>query len=157
MKFKVGDKVRVIKEGTHNQEIGAIVTVLRVSDVSYYCQCPYNGNWYLKEDEVCAFKPTKKELLDMPLGTIIVTDAEEHNTFIKVGDDDWCNDNRDHLKKHNINEDLTIKGYLGTKIIEIREPDYREIYNYSQEVKEMTVTEIEKALGHAVKIVKEEK
>ena len=40
--------------------------------------------------------------------------------------------------------------------MKVEEPTYKTIYEYEAELQEMTVAEIEKALGHPVKIIKED-
>lgn len=66
MKFKVGDRAKVIKEGTHCQKIGAIVKILEVNTGTgvYYADCPYKGKWYLREDELTTVQFTKSDLKD---------------------------------------------------------------------------------------------
>ena len=99
---------------------------------------------------------TKEELFKMPIGTKITTDLEENNIFVKVGENDFCNDYRDHIEDDDINEDLSLD-YCGDKIIEIQEPnEYQTIYKADEEVKEMTIAEIEKELGYPIKVVKED-
>lgn len=96
-----------------------------------------------------------ENIFSLPLGSKIITDKEEHNVFIKVGEDDWCNDDSDHLQKSDLNEDLTINdSFLGDKIIKVEEATH-EVFYEKNEIKEMTVAEIEKALGYPVKIIKE--
>lgn len=106
-----------------------------------------------------AFKPTRQEVLDMPIGSKIIIDADSHNVFIKVGDDDWCNDDGDHLSESDICENFTISHYIfdDYNIVSIEKPTYDEFYNREEDIKEMTVADIEKALGYSVKIIKEEK
>lgn len=124
---------------------GKIVTIIDAS--CSYCRFRINedkGEWLWSKDMFEGFaKPTKKELFEMPLGTIIKTDGKEHNIFVKVGEDDFCND------------DLSLK-YSGNKIIEIQEPSYTTIYRAEEEVKEMTIAEIEKELGYPIKVIKED-
>lgn len=119
-----------------------------------------NNTWYFKENEIelITKKPTKEELLEMPLGTKITTNKDKYNIFIKVDKDEFKNDDGDTLCDYEINEDLTIEDeYYGTKIIEVEVPTYETVYGSSKEVKEMTIAEISKALGYEVKIIKEDK
>lgn len=117
----------------------------------------------LNSDKAFSFieshKPTRQELLDMPIGSMIITDADRHNVFIKVGNDDWCNDDSDHLDESDIGEDFIISHYIfdGSNILSIEKPTYDEVYNREESVKEMTIAEIEKELGHRVKVIKEDK
>lgn len=171
MKFKVGDKVRIrkdLKEGD-NFEIyvdnemeklaGEIVTITNVNKV-------FAGVRYVidKDDRFFSWtedmfesltKPTKEELFKMPIGTIIKTDQEENNVFVKVGEDDFCNDCADHIEEYDVNDDLTLNMFA-TKIVEIQEPTFETIYRADEEIKEMTMLEIEKELGYPIKIIKEE-
>lgn len=117
----------------------------------------------LNSDKAFSFieshKPTRQELLDMPIGSMIITDTDRHNVFIKVGNDDWCNDDSDHLDESDIGEDFIISHYIfdGSNILSIEKPTYDEVYNREESVKEMTIAEIEKELGHRVKVIKEDK
>ena len=174
MKFKAGQKVRVnrnledIENFNHGymKEMaeleGKIVTISRINS---------DGSIHIKEDSYKYYwdkrafsllKTTKQELLDMPVGTKIYTDAEDedYQEWIKTSGKCFYNDeNREYISKFNINEDLTLcdtNEDYGTKIIKIEEPTYETIYDESTEVQEMTVAEIEKALGHAIKIIKED-
>ena len=100
-------------------------------------------------------KPTKDELLKLPIGTKITTDNDVNNVFIKICEDTFVNDNTS-LYDYNINDNLTINDeVLGTKIIKVEVPTYETKYDYSKEVREMTIAEISKALGYEVKIIKE--
>ena len=170
MKFKVGDKVIIrkdLKEGYDFKEYvtddmeelaGKIVTITEVWEND-------GGRYYIKEDMYNyiwsedmfenSTKPTKEELFKMPLGTIIKTDRYCNNVFVKVGENDFCNDAVDHIEDNYVNDDLSLECF-GNKIIEIQIPTYETIYKADKEVKEMTIAEIEKELGYPVEIVEEE-
>ena len=170
MKFKVGDKVIIrkdLKEGYDFKEhvtddmeelAGKIVTITKVWEND-------GGRYYIKEDMYNyiwsedmfenSTKPTKEELFKMPLGTIIKTDRDCNNVFVKVGENDFCNDDVDHIEDNYVNDDLSLECF-GNKIIEIQIPTYETIYKADKEVKEMTIAEIEKELGYPVKIIKED-
>ena len=171
MKFKVGDKVRIrkdLKEGdsfeiyvTDEMEelAGKIVTITKVNktlaSVRYVIDKD-DGFYSWSEDMFEGLAQlTKEELFKMPIGTIIKTDRQEHNIFVKVGKNDFCNDDVDHIEDNYVNNDLSLECF-GTKIIEIQEPTYNTIYKADAEVKEMTIAEIEKELGYPIKVVKEE-
>ena len=167
MKFKVGEKVKIkknLKEGYDFKYYvademekfkGKTVTIYSVNSEAYRIE-EDNMSWDWTEDmfEGLAII-TKEELFKMPIGTKITTDLEENNIFVKIGENDFCNDYRDHIEDDDINEDLSLD-YCGDKIIEIQEPTYRTIYRAETEVKEMTIAEIEKELGYPIKVVKEE-
>ena len=172
MKFKVGDKVKIrkdLKKGngfnlyvTDDMEelAGKIVTIIDAwgnNDGRYSIkEDSYSYTWSEDMFEGLA-KPSKEELFKMPIGTIIKTDRDYNNVFVKVGENDFCNDNADHIFQCHVEEDLTINcNHFGNKIIEIQEPTYNTIYKADKEVKEMTIAEIEKELGYPIKVVKEE-
>lgn len=103
-------------------------------------------------------KLTKDELSNMPIGSKLVVDRDLYNVFIKVGKNDWCNDNCDHLSDRSISNDLILTSvFTGAKIIEVSRSKYETIYTREKDIIEMTVAEIEKALGYSIKIIKEEK
>ena len=167
MKFKVGEKVKIkknLKEGYDFKYYvademekfkGKTVTIYSVNSEAYRIE-EDNMSWDWTEDmfEGLAII-TKEELFKMPIGTKITTDLEENNIFVKVGENDFCNNDRDHIESCDVNDDLSLK-YFGNKIIEIQEPNYTIIYKEDKQVKEMTIAEIEKELGYPIKVVKED-
>lgn len=171
MKFKIGDRVKLLKnkmKTSHcretilrfrNEETGVIRNINygdSTNNINIEFDDGYN-NCYCYEDEIMKImaKPTKEELFKMPLGTIIKTDKEKYNVFVKVGESDFCNNICDHIEDNYVNDDLSLECF-GNKIIEIEEPTYQTIYKADDEVKEMTIAEIEKELGYPIKVVKEE-
>lgn len=66
MKFKVGDKVKVIaKKHGHEFAIGEIVKIEEVSDRDYKCSSlEKNELWWMGEDEFVEWKFTKSDLKD---------------------------------------------------------------------------------------------
>ena len=168
MKFKVGEKVKIkknLKEGygfkyyvadEMEKFKGKTVTIYSVNSEAYRIE-EDNMSWDWTEDmfEGLAIT-TKEELFKMPIGTKITTDLEENNIFVKVGENDFCNNDCDHIEYDNIKEDLSLDYYEEGKIIEIQEPNYTTIYKEDKQVKEMTIAEIEKELGYPIKVVKEE-
>ena len=167
MKFKVGEKVKIKKNLKKGYDFkyfvademenfkGKTVTIYSVNSEAYRIE-EDNMNWEWTEDmfEGLAII-TKEELFKMPIGTKITTDLEENNIFVKVGENDFCNNDCDHIEYDNIKEDLSLDYYEG-KIIEIQEPNYTTIYKEDKQVKEMTIAEIEKELGYPIKVVKED-
>lgn len=109
---------------------------------------------------VRTYEMSRQELLDMPIGSMIITSASNHDTFIKVEKDDWCNNDCDYIASKDITEDLKIVGSCFVReaeILKVEKPTYDEVYNREEAVKEMTVAEIEKELGYSIKVIKEEK
>ena len=75
-------------------------------------------------------KPTKDELLDMPKGTKIFTDAKKDNEFVYDGNT-FCSENT-LLYPSYLKYDLTInptrKDKYGTRITKIEKPTYETVY-----------------------------
>ena len=165
MRLKVGDKVRIIND-RENLGVKNKIGIIKGDDKDckpyrVYFEDIDDFFWFYEDQLELVYnkKPTKQELLEMPAGTKIYTDAEEDNEYVKKGD---CNfESRDFtILCEEINDNLTLDTEndedYGSKIIKIEKPTYETVYDESTEVQEMTVAEIEKALGHAVKIIKED-
>lgn len=176
MRFKVGDKVRVKKNLRDIKEIvGGYVSAMRkmegkiVTIKKQTTSLSGEPGYKIEEDECSfiwderAFEPlnlklTKDELLKLPIGTKITTENDEDNVFIKTDEGRFVTDDCNVLCDYDINDNLTIDDEdCGTRIIKVEVPTYVTKYDYSKEVKEMTMAEISKALGYEVKIIKEDK
>ena len=174
MNFRIGDKVKLLKEKMNdrhcdetiikfkNEEIGIIKEFdnddFTKNNIQIIFNDGYSNCWCHKDEiELVNKKPSKSELLKMPLGTIIKTDTEEgNNVFVKVGEETFYNDDDDKLDEEDIHDDLNID-FFGNKIIEIQEPIcYKTIYTENREIREMTISEIEKKLGKTIKVIKED-
>lgn len=81
MKFKVGDKVKVIAEKHgHEFDIGEIVRIEEVSDKGYKCSSlKKNELWQMGEDEFVEWKFTKSDLKD---GDIVTYRNRDKRTVI---------------------------------------------------------------------------
>jgi hypothetical protein len=171
MEFKVGDKVRVKKNlkdiaGFSHGYMpdmesfeGKIVTIRSVYAEEWVTieEDTHRYSWDFRAFEPINNKPTKEELLQMPIGTRITTNRDADNIFVKISDDAFENNYDECVWDTDIEEDLSITDIeYGDKIIKIEVPTYETVYDSSKEVKEMTVDEICKALGYNVKIIKEE-
>ena len=170
IKFKVGDRIKAIDDtyGKTNKAYGWTGIVTELGKENFDAKTisgehSDRGEMYysLKEEHfelIPSTKLTKEELLAMPDGTKITTNWDsEHNEFYKL-DDSFANDDNDEIADYDINDDLTLDdvGY-GTKIIKIEKPiEYETVYDFSAEMQEMTIADIEKALGHPVKIIQEQ-
>lgn len=166
MKYKVGDKVRIrsdLKETMNNaiygisvnsemvKLAGKMVTIDHVNEKIYTIK-EYGFAW---TDEMfeCIEKPSREDFLKMPVGTKIITDKGKELVY----DGECFSDKDDVIIDTMIDDDLNLiydDMDYGTKIIEILEPEYRTIWK--EEVKKMTLKEIEKELGYPVEIVEEE-
>lgn len=171
MKFKVGDIIKGRKDNGYGYTEERMtkakvlsvygdrmeIKILEHKDAFYIGRMIEVDNTHTKFELVSGKKVTKKELFTMPVGTKITTDAEKDNEYFYTGKVFEGKDYR--LKEYEINEDLTLNAEdedNGTRIIKIEVPEYSIIYKYSTEIQEMTIAEIEKELGHPVKIIKEE-
>lgn len=81
MKFKVGDKVKVIaKKHGHHFNIGEIVKIEHTSEYGYTCKSLKNNvYWNLRDDEIVKVKFTKADLKD---GDIVTYRNGEKRTVI---------------------------------------------------------------------------
>lgn len=108
------------------------------------------------------YKLTKQELVKMPIGTKVYTDAddEDYQEWLKVSKYRFYNFKSDEsFTDDRLDDDLKFDEYIeedyGTRITKVEEPEYKTAYEYSPELKEMTIAEIEKELGYPIKVVKE--
>lgn len=168
MKFKKGDIIKGTKDNDYSiaNEYMYKAEVLRVEADSMKIKILEHKNKYMigetydvenNDDRFTKItKITKQDLLDMPLGTKIITDKKGHNVFIKVEEGEFDNDDGEIIRDYYINDDLTLDDTdYGNKINRIEEPMYKIVYE-NNDVKEMTIAEISEALGYEVKIIKEE-
>lgn len=171
MKFKVGDIVKGIPGNGYdmtdeNMYKGKIITAvddsMRIKILDHKNK-NFIGDEYTVDNEEQKFelisqkKSTKEELLKMPIGTKITTNKDEDNIFVKISDCVFENNDDECVWDTYIEEDLSITDIeYGDKIMKIEVPTYETVYDSSEEVKEMTMDEICKALGYNVKIIKEE-
>lgn len=170
MKFKVGNIIKGRPDNGYGVTGGDMykgeviqafdnMMVIKILDHKY---TNVIGEKFTVKNEDLAFelispkKITKEELLKMPIGTKITTNFDKHNVFVKKSTDRFINDAA-VIADYEIKEDLSIFDIgFGDEIIKVEVPTYETVYDNSEEVKEMTMGEICKALGYNVKIVKEE-
>lgn len=165
MKFKLGDKVRIVKNDS-NADIG-------IGDVYTITECcstprryPYKLNKYcnlLWSDDELELVEDEKVFTKKDLKDGMVVEYRNGKRRIVLGDnllgEDGCGD----LKHYN--KDLTLDGYENTltidkvyktiamKISKLFEDDYLTLIWEREHIKEMTVEEIEKELGYKIKVV----
>lgn len=91
MKFKVGDKVKVIAEKHgHKFDIGEIVRIEEVSDIDYKCSSlKKNDFWWMGEDEFVKAKFTKSDLKDgdkctLKNGQVVFVDKTSNYGFSSI-------------------------------------------------------------------------
>lgn len=140
MKFKIGDKVKYKDECIKGCDIHNVFVcdyyylVSDINDSSKKYLIAEEDLELIDELTVKNNKPTKDELLDMPKGTKIFTDAKEDNEFVYDGN--TFNSLNKFLYKSNISDDLkiinidsTFSDDFGTHITKIEVPkDYETVY-----------------------------
>lgn len=161
-KLNVGDKVRFIgnwdeidnDDVLRKHDYVTISKCINLFNLPFYTIVEDNGDSFIKEDALklvekvenvrlkCNInnkKPTRDELLNMPKGTKIYTDAKnEDNEFIYDGN--RFNSLHKFLYNQNISEDLKIvdiapefSADFGTHIIKIEVPtDYETVYDITE-------------------------
>lgn len=91
MKFKVGDKVKVIaKKHGHHFNIGEIVKIEHISEYDYICKSLKNNDyWNLGDDEIVKVKFTKADLKDgdkctLRNGQVVFVDKTSNYSFERI-------------------------------------------------------------------------
>lgn len=91
MKFKVGDKVKVIaKKHGHHFNIGEIVKIEHTSEYNYICKSLKNNDyWNLGDDEIVKVKFTKADLKDgdkctLRNGQVVFVDKTSNYSFESI-------------------------------------------------------------------------
>lgn len=81
MKFKVGDRVKVIaRKHGHYFDIGEVVKIKEVDSKNYMCNSlERNSSWWLRDDEVTKVKFTKSDLKDGDIVTY--RDGQKRTVF----------------------------------------------------------------------------
>ena len=149
-KFNVGDKVKYVGIIDKNVLSDRAITLIsnpltiekRISVLDTPCYyVSEDDTFIIKEDDLELIeeaesvklkytKPTKDELLDMPKGTKIFTDAKKDNEFVYDGNT-FCSENT-LLYPSYLKYDLTInptrKDKYGTRITKIEKPTYETVY-----------------------------
>lgn len=154
MKFKIGDKVKYKDGCIKNCSTYKVFVIKKTNSCDKYYLVSESNNsdkeYIIFEEDLELIdeltvknnKPTKDELLDMPKGTKIFTDAKENNEFVYGGN--RFNSLNKFLYKSNISDDLkiinidsTFSDDFGTHITKIEVPkDYETVYIYEEETME---------------------
>lgn len=155
MKYKIGDKVRVIKEkNCHCFKNGDIVKIKEIdnSDAPYRCLRNTDKLYqWLSDEDIAPLSYTWEDFEKCPIGTKVT--FESRNVLVK--DDKNQFENEDALKNYDDFDDFKINGTKYGKITKIEEPTYTTVYEPTEQVEEMTLEEVCKELGREIKIVKE--
>jgi hypothetical protein len=137
MKFKVGDKVKVIaKKHGHGFNIGEIVKIEEISDRDYKCSSlEKNELWWMGEDEFTKVKFIKSDLKDGDIvtyrngdkRTVIAGNLINSNGFISKKLNQYTNELKDTV----IGESLDI--------IKVERPtQYEEVFERKEEILDET-------------------
>ena len=163
MKFKVGDKVKVINinSGCKNGfNIGDVCKITRINNdeefpISINNGC-CNGFAYENELELISFKVGDKVKVDKNSTIAQIIDnfwggcQVDTLNFLKEYFRNWQNDKTLEICNC-FGENLVFKGYESYSV----RPELFYLVEKAKEVKEMTIKEISEALGYEVKVVKE--
>lgn len=137
MKFKVGDKVRVVaKKHGHRFDIGEIVKIEKISDRDYQCSSlEKNELWWMGEDEFTKVKFIKSDLKDGD----IATDREGKKRTVSKG---FLVDNFGAISFTYFTEDLKdVYGEEEYDIVKVERPvKYETVFEREEEI----LDEIEK-------------
>lgn len=160
-KFKVGDKVKSERYGKgYIAEIDDCMYLVvhdeenqRLHDGNNGKRYPKNRCWWHFEGAIEKIDFNKD---DLQTGDVVTTRNEtklrlEDSNFTYIsGVGVWL----DYLSE--LTDDLKCIDHESSDIIKVERPTYTTVFERDEEVKEMTIAEISKALGYEVKIVKEE-
>ena len=131
MKFKVGDKVKVIAEKHgHEFDIGEIVRIEEVSDRGYKCSSlKKNELWWMGEDEFVEWKFTKSDLKDGDIVTY--RDGRKKIVF----EDKFYGSNHFVLLKYYTEDLKDIDGEEENDIIKVERPvKYETVFERKEEI-----------------------
>lgn len=179
MKYKVGDKVRIVKEKTGlnwNSEgcmdtwLGEIMTIESVLDFGYYNMKEDGGRWFWEDHMIEGRAEMKKSYLIAGRHVVETRGGDKYLIFDSEDGKFMYRGDGEFLDLERYREDLTRmsgdKSYDIMKVYELKcSANQNSIKAYCErylilvwereEPKEMTMAELEEKLGYKVKIVKE--
>ena len=131
MRFKVGDRVRFVKDiGGHTNDVrlGEIYRIIRIdgSETPYQVE---NKEWF-NEEEIVLADYTYEDLKKSPIGTKITFENGE----VLVKDDDGNYSNKKRWRDDSDLKELKDRVNTLGKIIKIEEPTYQTVYEVKQEI-----------------------
>lgn len=135
MKFKVGDKVKVIaKKHGHGFNIGEIVKIEEISDRDYKCSSlKENELWWMGEDEFTKVKFIKSDLKDGDIVTY--RDGRKKIVF----EDKFYGSNHFVLLKYYTEDLKDIDGEEENDIIKVERPvKYETVFERKEEILDET-------------------
>lgn len=156
MKYKVGDRVKVVDTKRSNFMLGDIIKITKTNGTSsfpYWCEGELHEE-YMAEDQIAPADYTWEDFLKCPVGTKVT--FERGKVIYKMEKDEFGEEFTDSSDNYSFRdlENFELKDSDYGKIIKIEEPTYTTVYE-PNEVEEMTMEEVCKALGKQIKIVKE--
>lgn len=158
MKFKVGDKVRVVaKKHGHRFDIGEIVKIEEISDRDYQCSSlEKNKLWWMGEDEFTKVKFIKSDLKD---GDIAI-DREGKKRTVSKG---FLVDNFGAISLTYFTEDLKdVYGEEEYDIVKVERPvKYETVFERKEEVLDETekkyLTEVIRPFRKRIQFIQKKK
>lgn len=156
MKFKVGDKVKVIAEKRgHEFDIGEIVKIEEISDRDYKCSSLKKDElWWMGEDEFVKVKFTKSDLKD---GDIITYRDGRKRTIVAESLIDEYGHEVAGLRTYD-NELKNKFSATGLDIVKVERPtQYKEVFERKEEildeVEKKYLANVIKPFRHEIKII----
>ncbi len=164
-KYKVGDKVRIVKKragimvSSMDIYLGEVMTIKRILPSGNYEMLEDGGRWSWDDASIEQYANIIKKS-DLQDGDI-TTYRDGGKRFVhEAGLRSLKCPSSTRMELANYNEDLFyVSGSDDLDIVKVYRPETEEIFYTEKTIKakEMTVAEIEKALGYSIKIIKEEK
>lgn len=160
MKFKVGDRVKVIaRKHGHFFDNGEVVKIKEVTSEGYMCSSLERNNiWWLKDDEVDEVKFTKSDLKD---GDIVTYRNGDKRTIIsgKLINEDG------YISKHLRNYTDELKNTTSTEDLDIvkvaRPVKYETMFERKEEILDETekryLANVIRPFRHKIKDIKKER
>lgn len=158
MKFKVGDKVKVIAEKRgHEFDIGEIVKIEEISDKDYKCSSlEKNELWWMGEDEFTKVKFIKSDLKDGDIVTY--RDGRKKIVF----EDKFYGSNNFVLLKYYTEDLKDIDGEEENDIVKVERPvKYETVFEREEEILDETekryLTEVIRPFRKRIQFIQKKK
>lgn len=164
MKYKVGDKVKIVKKRAPimspgmDKHLGTVMTIERVQGY-YYSMVEDGGRWSWNNECIEGYANIIKKS-DLQDGDITTYRDGKKRFVHEDGLRSLKHPGSTRMGLNNYDEDLFYEeGSDDLDIVKVYRPETEEIFytERAKKVKEMTVAEIEKELGYSIKVIKEDK
>lgn len=154
MKFKVGDRVKVIaRKHGHCFNIGEVIKIKEVKREGYICSSLERNNiWWLRDDEVAEVKFTKSDLKDYDIVT-------ERNGKKRIVLERFLRDEIGEISLADFTENLKdVDGVRENDIIKVERPvKYATVFERKEETLDETekryLTSVIKPFRHKIKSI----